>query len=290
MNASFEESLNLQDDNLVKYMVEDVEKPGVKEKPILLKLLAILFIALLYGMCLLVKYFIEHPDPSSPVPVPKVNLLPTYIFWGFLIIFMSIWIMTLVKRNKSTKFFFGYINTINYVFWLVIEVNLFFLTLLLSSLTFYGVLALVCVLGLIGYIIFRSKSKSLERQLFNIDLKSDKIDNIIQKMFKFLFKYGGIVVIVVILWKFIFPNTTGVRTDIVGLVGIVAMWLILDIAFVLAEAYLFLPYLLYGYYINKYPEEYREWEGKTQLEWYGEKYFNKYIKGTEKEEKTNDGN
>ena len=50
-NASFEESLNLLDDNLVKYMINDVERPVVREKPVLLKFLAILFILLLYGMC-----------------------------------------------------------------------------------------------------------------------------------------------------------------------------------------------------------------------------------------------
>lgn len=65
MNASFEESLNLQDDNLLKYMIGDVEKPGVKEKPILLKFLSIVFIGLLYSMCLLIKYFIEYPDPVA---------------------------------------------------------------------------------------------------------------------------------------------------------------------------------------------------------------------------------
>ncbi|MBE9388587.1 hypothetical protein INS83_05020 [Vagococcus salmoninarum] len=109
-----------------------------------------------------------------------------------------------------------------------------------------------------------------------------------QKIFDFVFKYGWILVVIVVLWKILFPNTTEVRTDIVGFISIIAMWIVLDIAFIVLEAYLFLPYLLYGYYKNKYPEEYREWEGKTQLEWYGEKYFNKHIKGTEKEEKIND--
>ncbi len=37
-----------------------------------------------------------------------------------------------------------------------------------------------------------------------------------------------------------------------------------------SKTYLFFPYLLHGYYKYKYPEEYREWESKTQLEWYQE--------------------
>ncbi|MFC3919830.1 hypothetical protein [Streptococcus lactarius] len=37
-----------------------------------------------------------------------------------------------------------------------------------------------------------------------------------------------------------------------------------------------LPYSLYGYYRNKYSEEYREFEGKSLEEWYGKKYLNKH--------------
>ncbi|EGO8791966.1 hypothetical protein ACFJYJ_13230 [Enterococcus faecalis] len=40
-NATFEQSLNLEDDKLIKYMQKDVERPDVKEKPILLKVLAV---------------------------------------------------------------------------------------------------------------------------------------------------------------------------------------------------------------------------------------------------------
>ncbi|EMF0380369.1 hypothetical protein DUC50_RS12315 [Enterococcus hirae] len=98
-------------------------------------------------------------------------------------------------------------------------------------------------------------------------------------------RYGWIVVVIVMVWKLIFPSSNEVRTDVVGFIGLVSMWVVYDIGFIVAEAYLFFPYLLHGYYKYKYSEEYREWEDKTQLEWYGEKYFNKHIKGTEKEKK-----
>ena len=42
------------------------------------------------------------------------------------------------------------------------------------------------------------------------------------------------------------------------------------------EVYLILPYMLTGYYKLKYPEEYREWEGKSLEEWYGKKYLKKH--------------
>ena len=42
------------------------------------------------------------------------------------------------------------------------------------------------------------------------------------------------------------------------------------------EVVMMLPYSLYGYYRNKYSEEYREFEGKSLEEWYGKKYLKKH--------------
>lgn len=288
MNASFEESLNLQDDKLIKYMIQDVEKPDVKEKPILLKVLAIGLVILLYAISLFAVSSVKKSNLDSPIPKPETNFLPTTIFFILLFLFLIVWIWTLPKRNTNNKFFWTYINTTNFFRWFIIEFNLLFLTIFLKPLTLVGVLTLFIAIIIIGYVIVISKKNALEKQLFNTKSESNKLDGIIQKAIQFLFKYGWLAVIAVIVWKFIFPGTTGVRTDWIGFIGIVAMWVAFDIAFIAAEAYLFLPYLLYGYYKNKYPEEYREWEGKTQLEWYGEKYFNKHIKGTAKEEKIND--
>lgn len=80
-----------------------------------------------------------------------------------------------------------------------------------------------------------------------------------------------------------FPNSGEVRTDFVGFISMLGMWLAMDIVIIFAESYLYFPYLLQGYYKQKYAEQYRDLEGKAQLEWYGEKYFNKHIKGTAKE-------
>ncbi|WP_233278886.1 hypothetical protein [Floricoccus tropicus] len=88
----------------------------------------------------------------------------------------------------------------------------------------------------------------------------------------------------VIVGKFVFPSLSG-HTDIFGFICLVGMWIIINIGLIMLNVYMFYPYLLYGYYKEKYSEEYRLYEGKTQLEWYGEKYFDKYIKGTKLEEK-----
>ncbi len=292
MNANFEESLNLSDDSLISFMENDTNNRGIYngKNKIGITIIAIIMFGFNFFISMIVQIGIEGKLGESTLSLPNINFLPMWVPIGLFIVWLVIWLLLKKNNYYSISVYRRMLTVNNYLVWLILEANLFFLTFFLTTLTFLGALTIFCFLGLTSCIIFRSKSRSLENNLFGGKSKLDKIDNFIQKLINFLFKYGWIIVIVVILWKFIFSNTTGVRTDIVGLVGIIAMWLIVDIAFIFAESYLFLPYLLYGYYKYKYPEEYREWEGKTQLEWYGEKYFNKHIKGTEKEEKKNDGN
>ncbi|EGP5708615.1 DUF4176 domain-containing protein [Enterococcus faecium] len=287
-NATFEQSLNLQDDKLIKYMKKDVEQPGRKEKPILVKILAILLVSLQYGFVKFTEYGIKHPDKNSFLPTPTFNFLPISVFIIMLSMYLVIWTVTLLKRYKELKLYFSYINTVNMLIMLLITLNLMFITFFLKSLTVIGIGVLIGILMFTGYVVFGTKKRSLENVLYETEKEKDKIDKLVEKVLKLVMKYGWIVVTIVMLWKLIFPSSNEVRTDVVGFIGLVSMWIVADIGFIVAEAYLFFPYLLHGYYKYKYPEEYREWEGKTQLEWYGEKYFNKHIKGTEKEEREDD--
>lgn len=288
LNANFEESLNLIDDSLVKYMIEDVEQSGKKEKPILLKILAFLLILLLYGLTKLSVYLMKSSD-NDFIPIPDVNFLTVHVFIVLFLIFILIWIVTKTKNGIHNRFFYSFINTNNYLLWLVTEVNLLFLTFFLKPLTTVGIVILLVIFIFVSTTILISKARAIKKILFNVEVKKNQTDIVIKKILKFIFKYGLIIVLIYVVWKIIFPSTIEIGNDLIGFIGIILMWLVLNIGFVMAEAYLFLPYLLYGYYKLKYPEEYREWEGKTQIEWYGEKYFNKYIKGTEKEEKIDDG-
>ncbi|EIB6519169.1 TPA: DUF4176 domain-containing protein [Enterococcus faecalis] len=286
-NATFEQSLNLEDDKLIKYMQKDVERPDVKEKPILLKVLAVVMIMLLYGIAALADFSTKYSDKNSFLQKGSINFLPISLFWLFLGVYVLVWIYTLLKRYDASKFFCAYVNSVNILIWLVVELNLLFVTLFLKSLTIFGVVILISIIMAIGYKIFGIKKVALENVLY-VTIKRKKADRNPNKLIEFVMKYGWGIILIVIIWKAIFPNAGDTRTDIVGFIEMIGIWVILDIGFIAAEAYLFFPYLLHGYYKYKYPEEYRKWEGKTQLEWYGEKYFNKHIKGTKKEECGND--
>ena len=281
LTASFEESLVLLDDSMIDYMIKKGDPKQLYKRPILSILLVLPVIALLYGMTFL--YY--HHDPNSPLPIPTINFLPQWLFW----VFLSMWILSIAYLRKYSILYLKqvkyHVNSNSFIIWLMIALNLFFLTFFFSSLTILGVIVFFALVTIIGYLVARSKLRALSQQLFQTEQINNKLDDLMDKLIKFLMKYGWVAVILVVLWKFIFPGTAGVRTDFIGFISILAMWFTMDIGIVVAECYLFLPYLLHGYYKYKYPEDYRLWEGKTHIAWYGKKYFDKHIKGTTLEEK-----
>ena len=286
-NASFEQSLNLLDDQLVMYMIKDTEKRSLYngEKKYLLLVLSITFILIQYSLVLLTQYIIDNPDSDSFVPKSDINFLSKPIFWLFFGSYIVCWIYMNLKNdgNKSVNVFVTMCSVNNFTLWLIVEINLMFITAFLKPLTVLGTIVLLIGVSIIGFIILKSKIKFFNVALLEMRKNTNTIDAFIEKILQIILKYGWIVIVVWAGWKIFFPSNGIPRTDVVGFISVVGLWIALDIGFIAAEAYLFFPYLLHGYYKYKYPEEYREWEGKTQLEWYGEKYFNKHIKGTEKE-------
>lgn len=93
-NASFEQSLNLLDDQLVMYMIKDTEKRSLYngEKKYLLLVLSITFILIQYSLVLLTQYIIDNPDSDSFVPKSDINFLSKPIFWLFFGSYIVCWI------------------------------------------------------------------------------------------------------------------------------------------------------------------------------------------------------
>ncbi len=288
--ATFEESLNLSDDTFVTFMNKDVNQlpDPTGGKKVVARVVGVLLLAFLIGINYLIAVISTKISAGelgpSPVPIPDINFLP--IWWFYLLFF--VWVtLVFIFRDRGEYYFTrirAQFNLNLYIIWLVIEMNLLFITVFLKPLTILGMLFLLGLIGLVGYLVFRTKKRSLEYVLYEVERKKGKIDRLVDQVMKLAMKYGWGIVTVGIIWKFVFPKSE-VRTDFVGFISILGMWIAMDSAIIFAEAYLYFPYLLHGYYKYKYPEEYRNWEGKSKLEWYGEKYFNKHIKGTAKEMK-----
>ncbi|AZP93457.1 hypothetical protein QJ527_01645 [Enterococcus mundtii] len=288
--ATFEESLNLSDDTFVTFMNKDVNQlpDPTGGKKVVARVVGVLLLAFLIGINYLIAVISTKISAGelgpSPVPIPDINFLPIWLFYLLFFVWVT---LVFIFRDRGEYYFTrirAQFNLNLYIIWLVIEMNLLFITVFLKPLTILGMLFLLGLIGLVGYLVFRTKKRSLEYVLYEVERKKGKIDRLVDQVMKLAMKYGWGIVTVGIIWKFVFPKSE-VRTDFVGFISILGMWIAMDSAIIFAEAYLYFPYLLHGYYKYKYPEEYRNWEGKSKLEWYGEKYFNKHIKGTAKEMK-----
>ncbi|MBO1086230.1 MULTISPECIES: hypothetical protein [Enterococcus] len=291
-NATFEESLNLCDDTFVTFMNKDVNQlpDPTGGKKVVARVIGVLLLVFLIGINYLIAVISTKISKgelgTSTVPTPEINFLP---MWSFYLLFCIWLILVFIFRDKGEYYLTrirGQFNLNLYIIWLVIEMNLLFITVFFKPLTILGMLFVLGSIGLVGYVVFRSKKRTIEYVLYEVERKKDRVDILVDNVMKLAIKYGWMVVIIVMIWKFVFPNSDEVRTDFVGFIGMLGMWIAMDIAIIFAEAYLYFPYLLQGYYKKKYTEQYRNWERKSQLEWYGEKHFNKHIKGTDREETT----
>ncbi|PTO34535.1 hypothetical protein C6N14_11755 [Enterococcus mundtii] len=288
-NATFEESLNLSDDAFVTFMNKDVNQlpDPTGGKKVVARVVGVLFLAFLIGINYLIAVISTKISAGelgpSPLPTPDINFLPMWLFYLLFFVWVT---LVFIFRDRGEYYFTrirGQFNLNLYIIWLVIEMNLLFITVFLKPLTILGMLFLLGLIGLVSYLVFRSKKRTIEYVLYEVERKKGRIDMLIDQVMKLAMKYGWGIVTVGILWKFVFPNSGEVRTDFVGFISMLGMWIAMDIVIIFAESYLYFPYLLQGYYKRKYAEQYRDLEGKTQIEWYGEKYFNKHIKGTAKE-------
>lgn len=278
-SASFEESLSILDDNGIKFWKTGLEPEKVrKPRPILVKILVTLGLLLLYGMTLLVTSAVQNGIEDSPVPQPKINFLPSWSFWICLTIWFIVWLIIQIKKYDAVQGILSQFRAWLYVIWLLSYINLMFLTMFLIPMTITGIIFFFLVIILVAVLIVRAKIRSLNKEILRLEMQENKIDSFLKRTIHYSVKYGWSLIAFYMIWKFIFPGTTGVRMDVIGFMGIITMWLIADVAVVAVLAYLVFPLLLLGYYIFKYPEEYRDWEGKTKEEWYGQKYLKKLEK------------
>ena len=76
-------------------------------------------------------------------------------------------------------------------------------------------------------------------------------------------RFGGIVVALWIIFRTIFSDSIRDAENLVGGSGVLFFFLFFNILISAFEIYFMFPYMLQGYYKLKYPEEYREFEGKS---------------------------
>ena len=119
---------------------------------------------------------------------------------------------------------------------------------------------------------FTGRVRRLKTLLYGTDVSPSLSDKIASK----LAVYGMGILGFGVMINFILKSfSIKFSTSMEGL-GLFLTWIILNVAIIAMLIFLEFPYFLQAYYKWKYPEEYREWEGKSLEEWYGKKYLKKH--------------
>ena len=292
--ASFEESLNLLDDGISgKFAQENYQDALKKEKYrgtlksyVWLVFLTVLFIIGPNWLIVAVNdYLFYHANPKDlTVHLSEINFLPYLVFW----MGVAIWILLIILGKQFNQQFIliyrGQFHfMVSFLIWLLIELNLLLLNLLYGLVGYLGLFAMEGLFLFTIIYLIRAKSTSLLKLLYGGTGIESPIDKVFNKVFKFIVKYGGIVVALWIIFRTIFSDSIGNADNLVGGLGVLFLFLVFNILISAFEIYFMFPYMLQGYYKLKYHEEYREWEGKSVEEWYGKKYLKKHKELLENE-------
>ena len=165
---------------------------------------------------------------------------------------------------------------VTFIIWLFFELNLLSLNLIYAVAGFWGMFTFVSLMLVMILSMIFSKCQSLEKLLYGENIKYSFSDKLFSRVFAIIPKYGGLVVAIWLVIRIFFSSSMENRNNLIGGFGILVSILILNILVAAFEIYFMFPYILQGYYKWKYPEEYRDWEGKTVEEWYGKKYLKKH--------------
>ena len=286
--ASFEESLNLEDDGFLQYQKQDyynkLGKAFKKGKPsfwfgIKTFILSLLFPIGVNFMLLVFAMSLHDSDPKDlRLPVSQYPLLTVDLYLLCLLIWL---LLILMGKFFKQTFILPYryrFHIITFMIWSMVEFNLLAITMSLPILTKWGILVFFGLLVFLAYVMLRTELRSLKKLIYG-EVQSPSL---LDKIAKGIAIYGaGILGLAVIINSIFKAFSINFSTSITAL-GLFIWWILINIGVIAMIVFMEFPYFLEGYYKWKYPEEYREWEGKSVEEWYGKSYLKKHSELVEK--------
>ena len=276
--ASFEESLNLEDDGFLQYQKKDyynkLGKAFKKGRPsfwfgIKTFILSLLFPIGANFMLLAVTLSLQNSDPKDlRLPVSQYPLLTVELYLICLLIWLLLVLMgKFFKRTFILPYRYRF-HIITFIIWFVFEFNLLATTMSLPILSIWGILVFFGLLAFLAYVMLRTELRSLKKRMYG-EVKSPTL---LDKIAKGIAIYGAGILGLAVIVNFIFKAFSINFSSSVTVLGLFIFWILSNIGVIAMIVFMEFPFFLEGYYKWKYPEEYREWEGKTVEEWYGKKY------------------
>ena len=280
--ASFEESLNLEDDGFLQYQkgnvfskLETYYREGKSKLVLHIQNIVLTLIGpvIINFMILVFSLSLHDSDPKDlRLPIYQHPLLTAEVYLVCFLIWVFIILIGKVFRKAFILPYRNHFHVITFLIWLSLEFNLLAIDMSLPTLSIWMVAAIFVFITILAYFMFSLKIESLKKLMYGNGSGSSLRNKIANKIAIYGMSFLGIGVIINFIIK---SFSIKFSTSLEGL-GLLITWIILNIAVITMLIYIEFPSYLQAFYKWKYPEEYREWEGKTVEEWYGKKYLKKH--------------
>lgn len=287
--ASFEESLNLEDDGFLQYQkgnvfskLETYYREGKSKLVLHIQNIVLTLIGpvIINFMILVFSLSLHDSDPKDlRLPIYQHPLLTAEVYLVCFLIWVFIILIGKVFRKAFILPYRNHFHVITFLIWLSLEFNLLAIDMSLPTLSIWMVAAIFVFITILAYFMFSLKIESLKKLMYGNGSGSSLRNKIAKKIAIYGMSFLGIGVIINFIIK---SFSIKFSTSLEGL-GLLITWIILNIAVIAMLIYIEFPSYLQAFYKWKYPEEYRQWEGKTVEEWYGKKYLKKHKELLENE-------
>ena len=282
--ASFEESLNLEDDGFLQYQkgnvfskLETYYREGKSKLVLHIQNIVFTLIGpvIINFMILVFSLSLHNSDPKDlRLPIYQHPLLTAEVYLVCFLIWVLIILIGKVFRKAFILPYRNHFHVVTFLIWLSLEFNLLAIDMSLPTLSIWMVAAIFVFITILAYFMFSLEIESLKKLMYGNGSGSSLRNKIANKIAIYGMSFLGIGVIINFIIK---SFSIKFSTSLEGL-GLLITWIILNIAVIAMLIYIEFPSYLQAFYKWKYPEEYREWEGKTVEEWYGMKYLKKHKK------------
>ena len=279
--ASFEESLNLENDEFRKLQDAqhlktakhfDKGSSSLRFKLYSFILAAVFVIGLNFAV--FVISVMLHDDAEElrvPIYYEKSFLTAEVFLIGLFLWLLLVLAGKAIKRNYILPYRYNF-HIFTAMIWFLLELDLLFTDFLLPALSFFWVGAIYASMIFLAYWMLVVKLKYLRRLLYHeaaTPALQDKVAGLMAV-------YGMGILGVGIMIKMMLESSSLELSTSIQAFGFLLAWVIINVGSIAAVIFVGFPYFLLAYYKFRYPEEYRKREGKSLEDWYGRRFLRQH--------------
>ena len=262
-NASLEESMNLVTDKYIKTSLEDFNEKGYGKK-------ILGFFTMQFFLFLFFLLSISLGSKKLQFFSLNIGLINGIVFClGFIILFSYLNDVRKIKNQSVLSYY--YFNKWMYLMITILYTQFLVIGISGAGMILGGILSSVLytsffIIFFIG--LFQSFQRNTLEILYKQRIYSNPTADFINRFVSFAKKYGGLIMLISIILRIVFPNSDSIQQD--GIINSIGKAII---------PIFFLPFIYFGYalavdnfqgyYLQKYLEDYRQLSGYSVEEWYG---------------------